>query len=242
MQNKKVTMLAAVLAVTIIAMAGVGYAAVTYKATTTNDNNSMDSTYIVLSQGQAAKYSENFLADLYFDTDTKWEAGEAAGEGQDVSTYTPVFTGVYNEGAQTYTAKTGAQGEVLNAALISNALTLTVKQTNNKDQYGTLNIAVQNVNGASKTTPTFNSDLIYYMVISGNGINKAAAINQTNGTCEITEVPIGVTANDEKTYNVQLVVTLKNGVDTCTKDSTGFATTAESPMKTVFSFSLEATA
>jgi hypothetical protein len=244
MQNKKVTMLAAVLAVTVVAMAGVGYA-VTYKATTTNDNNSMDSTYVVLSQSGAAKYSEDFLANLYFDTNTVWQApAEGETEGKDKTTYTPVCTGVFDASAQTYTAAADAQGATLNAALISNALDLVVKPINSTAANGTLTVLVKNVKGETTTDPVLNPNLHYYMVIkdkASGGASKAIECTNVQTGWVFTSLPVGST---EKTYSVQLVVTL-NGTS-CEKDSTGFAqetvAQGETASKTVFSFSLDLTA
>lgn len=242
-------MLAAVLAVTVIAMAGVGYA-VTYKATTTNDNNSMDSTYVVLSQSDAAKYSEDFLANLYFDTNTVWQApAQGEEQGKDKTTYTPVYTGVFDASAETYTAAADAQGATLNAALISNALDLVVKPINSTAADGKLTVLVKNVKGENATDPVLNPNLHYYMVIKDKTSGASKASECTNvqiGTnvqpgWVFTSLPVGTT---EKTYSVQLVVTL-NGTS-CETDSTGFAqktvAQGETASKTVFSFSLDLTA
>ncbi|MBO6084541.1 MAG: hypothetical protein J6O90_05630, partial [Candidatus Methanomethylophilaceae archaeon] len=69
MKSKKVTMLAAALVVAVVAAAGIGYAATSFTATTTNSGNGLDSTYIVMSQTTATTaYGENMLKDVYFNT------------------------------------------------------------------------------------------------------------------------------------------------------------------------------
>ena len=73
MKSKKVTMLVAALVVAVVAAAGIGYATATvYKAETTNANNSIDVTYIRLSQDGDAAYTAatSFIDGNYFNTVT----------------------------------------------------------------------------------------------------------------------------------------------------------------------------
>lgn len=137
MQNKKVTMLAAVLAVTIIAMAGVGYA-ITYTATTTNTGNTMGNTYIELSQTGDAKYAGDFLTKLYFDTKNT---------DVDTTTFTPVYTHIAAAKGGEYTIGTK---QTNTAALVSNPLGLTITPNNTGAQSVTMDVTVDNFHPENK--------------------------------------------------------------------------------------------
>ena len=180
-------MLAAVLAVTIIAMAGVGYAAVKYTATTVNSNNAMDQTYIKLSQSadEDGIYStDGFLKDIYFDTVTD----------ATTTTYTPVFTHVM--GAKEFTL--AGEDDTANAAVASVLLSLTVGQKNNPAESIDLKV----------TTEGFNTNgLVYYMAVTGNGATAYKEILPYNNGWEFTGISLAKGENDDTTVTVQLFVT-----------------------------------
>ena len=136
MKSKKVTMIAAALVVAVVALAGIGYAT-TYKATTTNTDNSIASTYITLSQDGYGSYAGNFFDKVYFDTMTV----KASGDSEATTTYTPVYTHVKNTGANdTYTPVTGTT--VGDYALISLPLTITIAKTNSTQTLATMKVTV----------------------------------------------------------------------------------------------------
>ncbi|AMH94375.1 adhesin-like protein [methanogenic archaeon ISO4-H5] len=204
MQNKKVTMLAAVLAVTIIAMAGVGYA-LTYTATTTNTGNTMGNTYIKLTQDEAAAYDGEFLTKLYFDTENTAE---------DATTYKPVYTHIATttEGQQ-FTI--GAEKTDNNVALVSNKLGLNIIPTNTGEQSVTLDVTVTNFHPENK-------GLKYTMVLSSNYTDDKTAFKAdkiayfTDGKWSFT----GIDLNDATVSYTVLLFVSANGVP---NGETGFA-------------------
>ncbi|MBQ3735527.1 MAG: hypothetical protein II855_01200 [Candidatus Methanomethylophilaceae archaeon] len=89
MKSKKVTMLVAALAVAVVALAGIGYATVAYTATTTNGNNTIDVTYVQLSQDGDAKYAKvSFIGKEYFNTVSAWTGDYNTGSEQITYTVT----------------------------------------------------------------------------------------------------------------------------------------------------------
>jgi hypothetical protein len=224
MQNKKVTMLAAVLAVTVIAMAGVGYAAVQYTATTTNTGNTMDSTYVVLTQDsgaeESAAYSGNFLTDLYFDTENK--------TNKDTVTYTPVYTGTLT--SHVYTPNPDVTSTTADAvALISNDLTLKVtpSKANPDGATGTLKVTVSG-------TFTKQTDLKYIMLLTCDDADKPYKLSaEYNDGWSFASVNL----DKERIYSVQLFVQMDG--TTVANHTSGFAPSgSEEANKTTFKFEL----
>ena len=149
MQTKKTTMLAAVLAVAIIALAGAGYAT-QYSATTTNTGNTMGVTYLTMTQsGTNSAYEQNFLTDLLFDS------ANSGTSTSNSTTYTPVLTGKLANNAYT------AEQDDNNVAKISKDLVLNITPTGTNP--GTINLAVKVLDNAFSA----NTLLTYTMVISG---------------------------------------------------------------------------
>lgn len=89
MEKSNKMMLGAALVVALVALAGAGYAASNYTATTINGGNSLQSEYIELTQTGDAKYSENlFLEDsLSYDTLNYWKVVDEVGSA--VTVYKP---------------------------------------------------------------------------------------------------------------------------------------------------------
>ena len=208
MQNKKVTMLAAVLAVTVIAMAGVGYA-VTYTATTTNSNNSMAQTYIAMSQTGEGEYAtDKFLEDIYFDT---------VNTAKNVTKYTPVYTHI-----KTNTAFSEAEANVTaEYAVASTLLSLTIDQENNSQ--GTIALDVS-VNDA------FNDNgLEYWMAITSDGQENYTNATEYNNGWSFTDVPLKAN-NADTVITVQLFV--KGTLDEPMTPLTGVEFTFKATAKT----------
>lgn len=224
MQNKKVTMLAAVLAVTIIAMAGVGYAA-SYTAKTTNTDNYMDSTYVTLTQSSGATptaaYSGNFLTDLLFDTINE--------TNDQTIKYVPVYTGnLSDDNVYDSTA------ESKNVALISKDLTLNVTPSKQVDgKKATLTVSV----GEGQFSPAPN--LKYTMLITSAdsaGYKQSAVYN--NGW-SFDNLPMEAAHS----FKVMLFVSLNGEATSVGSSNSGFVATAQdSQNKAVFTFLLEAEA
>ncbi len=133
--NHKATVAGVAIAVLLMLLAGVGYA-VTYTATTTNTQNTIDAKYItvVTKLGDSEDYTD-FLASIDFDT---------ANSGGAI-TYTPH-----------YDSKIGGSA-TNNAALVSTASWKVLVSGNNLS--GTYNLAV----GVSDFTPV--AGLTYTMII-----------------------------------------------------------------------------
>lgn len=117
MKAKKKTMLIAAFAVAIVALAGVGYAAV-YTATTTNTANSLTSTYIVLTQTGGDTYATDWLSTIYYDTVNTTSSSNTE--------YTPVWSGgkYFNTNVINTT-----EGDVRVTSIVNNALSINVKST-----------------------------------------------------------------------------------------------------------------
>jgi hypothetical protein len=220
MQNKKVTMLAAVLAVTIIAMAGVGYAAYAYTASTSNTNNAMDSTYLTVTQNGTGAYAEDFLSNLKFNSvNTTLNDTE----------YTPVYTGVLDETAKTYTATT----EGANVALISVPLNLLITPTGNSATAVDMTVDV--------TKFTENTDLEYIMLISSTQTSMAYVAEYGAVSGHATQwyfESVKILADSPTTYSVQLFVKGATEDPTtgfpATKDAQGQATPDNDKSKFTF--------
>ena len=228
MKSKKVTMLAAALVVAVVALAGVGYAAVSnYNATTTNTNNSLDSTYLTATQGGEGAYTVNFLTNMYFDSENT---------ALNVTKYTPVYDTNVNLSAKTITTTD------CNAAKISKDLSLTIVPTNSNAQNVDITVTTTNFSAVS----TFD----YILVLtksSAPGTIVAGAVNTGNGWV-IEDVPLDQSSGSaaSTTYVVNLYI--NGSVTTSTGDNAvsmdehaGFAaSTAETANKTTFLFTIVA--
>lgn len=191
-------MLAAVLAVTVIAMAGVGYAAVDYYAQTTNDTNTLGTTYMELTQTNGKVYAQDFLTDLKFNTDNT-----ASG----VTKYTPKYT--HND---TY----GTDG-TLTLALISDSLTLTLNSA--KSEATTINMDV------TATTLTPSGNLTYTMVLGTTTNDVFTKVE--NGSALFADgkwsfTGLKLDADDSTAWEVKLFIG-----GTASSETTGFSETCK---------------
>jgi len=202
-------MLAAVLAVTVIAMAGVGYA-VQYTATTTNTGNHMENTYLTLTQdGTAAYNSGSFLKDLYFDSVNITD--------KDTTTYTPVLTGKLDGNTYAdYTAESVAAED--DVAKISNPLKLKLASSS-ETQPGTIGLLV-----TIKQTFELNDKMKFTMVLQGAGVAeyKTQTVDGKNVTgWYFPTLTVNPATGSE--FDVVLLAQLKNPAQGLTTDiSTGF--------------------
>ena len=202
MKSKKVTMLAAALVVAVVAAAGIGYAtSPAFKATTSNGENVLQSTYIVMKQDGNGAYFDLFSA-IYFDTVTSKASATAA----EVTTYTPVCSYVEADGQ--FKAPTGT--ETATFALVSKPLTLEITKNNASSETATMEIEADNF--------TSVTGLKYTMVLvkdpgSSTAIPntyKAACTTATSGKA-VWSIPIALNSGDNSTtYAVYLFVSLAN--------------------------------
>jgi len=163
MKSKKVTMLAAALVVAVVALAGVGYAAVTeYKATTTNTGNNLGYTYLKIEQTGAGAYNDEFFSAAYFNTVNTGTYSSTAGVSS-VTTYTPV-----NDYAMPVTNSEIATGTAV--ALVSKILQLTITPENiGEKETANLEVTVNSL------TPV--DGLHYYMVLATSASNTYTCVN-----------------------------------------------------------------
>ena len=223
MKSKKVTMLAAALVVAVVAVAGIGYAA-TFTAQTTNTDNGLDSTYIVMSQTSASTaYGENMLKDVYFST-VNTDANETE--------FLPVYdVSVATVGeTKTYTLNATTSATLMSA---SNVLTLAFEKQNFEED--TVNLVV--------TADGFDpiEGLTYYMVLgntSGNSVTMVKEAPYNNGW---TFSGLDISAN-EPSFDVYIFIggTVDSDAENIDKiDSVGFSNTED--LATTFTFVATAT-
>ena len=189
MKSKKVTMLAAALVVAVVAAAGIGYA-VNYTATTSNDKNSIDSTYMTIKQGGDAAYSKNFFVGITYLT-----------ENIDAShnKFTPVFDSRYDTSSNRIVNTAGGTEESplpLNMAKISNDLELTIDTTKSKDTSVTLDVTV---------TPFTPQGMTYVMYLTNT---DGTVVGHANYEANKWTFSLTVAANNstDNVYNVALYV------------------------------------
>jgi len=227
MKSKKVTMLAAALVVAVVAAAAIGYATA-YTATTENDNNSLKSTYLTISQGGDGAYTDNFFTKLFYNTETT--ATKTNDVWVDTVTYKPVldYDGDYTKSGE----KT--------LALVSNVLILTVTPMNNDQETAQLVVT------ATEFTP--NTDLTYTMIVAtGYNEQTGAFTGATAGTFSPTAktwtfTSVGINKTTDKTLYVALFISGNTTTAIETADHTvcaGFAGSAATD-KTGFKFVLTA--
>lgn len=229
MKSKKVTMLAAALVVAVVAAAGIGYAAVTsYKATTENTNNALDSTYLTVTQSGgegAGAYTYNFLKNLYFDSENTAE---------NVTKYTPVYDCVVGEEGGTVSEETTGA----NMAKISKDLSLKIVPTNSDAENVSITVTTENFHHVTGFT--------YTMVLldTTGKIVKKVTNNNTDGWSFGT---VALNQEGDKaadtTYTVMLF--LSGSVTTSStvsmNEHAGFApSTATGTDLTKFTFTVEA--
>ena len=229
MKSKKVTMLAAALVVAVVALAGVGYAATTYRAETTNDTNTLASTYLTVTQTSGASYSTPMFDKVYFDTKNV--------TNDTTIKYTPVTTHTFEDSTtDTFTATGDRTGTY---ALISKSVTLSIVQVNGAATEATMDVSVTNFT---------KIDSLKYTMVVGNKTGNVISVvdiahDYSDGKWHFDHIPLNTTET-AKTLEVYLFISLANS-ETPVSDSTyiktaGFnnATSADS----VFTFLLEATA
>lgn len=198
MKSKKVTMLVAALVVAVVALAGIGYAtSPAYKATTTNNDNTLDSTYLVLKQsdnGSGGAYFDLFEAIYYNTMTTKAAATTEEPNPVEVTTYTPVFD--YKKDSSSYQKITGE--EVGTMALVSKALILNIERTNSSGTDATMKIEADNFTGIT--------GLKYTMVLVKDPSGTAIPVVTT--TADVTTPTSGkavwsipITLNDNTDHN-----------------------------------------
>ena len=187
-------MLAAALVVAVVAAAGIGFATA-YTGTTTNSENTVDVTYVTLSQGGTAKYNGvSFIDDNYFNTTTTWDTAtskemvryEVTGDDDDI---VEVATGV-------------------DAYLISNGLLLlTVKDTENFANYNMTVTTTANLGAGNnkvsyyiglaipgETETTYNWSTAAGQFVEGESSYTTWTIEDVAGTQAGTEYTVVVAA------------------------------------------------
>lgn len=196
MATSKKTMYVAALAVAIVALAGVGYAAAVqqYTATTTNANNNLESTYIELTQTGGQVYNSEFFDKFYYDTvNSGTTLTDAA------TTYKPVFTHAVDVDNKTI-ADTGT----LNYALVSKQVTVKFVHTNDAD--------LSNVKLEIKATTPFTkiAELSYIIVMKDStGVVDIQGYDSTKGgwIFESVSVAKGTTGSS---YTFEMYIGLAN--------------------------------
>jgi len=168
MKSKKVTMLAAALVVAVVAFAAVGYAAATsYKATTENTENNADVAYITVTQGGDGDYAtESWLTKVYFDTIN----------GDTTTSFTYKILNDWKLGTES-TKTLVKDTENGNLALISEALSLTIKGTNSADE--SLKIEV------STSGLTAIDGLVYKMALAKNATVDGKEVKTITGVIDV---------------------------------------------------------
>lgn len=235
MKANKKTMIAAALAVAVVALAGAGYAAVTsYKATTTNDGNDLESAYIKMTQGGAGAYSTDFFTKIYFDTANTTNA--------DTINYTPKYDSIVD-----------ADGAVLNldpasganCALVSKVLTLTIAKTNTKETSATFTVTADNC--------TDITGLKYTMVLvktgqaAGTYSYKADASAVSGGvrTWSFGSIDLNSDTTGTGTYDIvytaYLFVSLSGSTPVSTSSGIDTAGFGSEDNKSTFTFTAEVT-
>ena len=236
-------MLVAALVVAVVALAGIGYAtSPEYKATTTNNDNTLDSTYIVLKQGEDGKYFDLFEA-IYYNTVTT----KASTDASEVTTYTPVYDYLLDQ-TNGYQKISGEQTGAY--ALVSKVLTLNIEKTNSNASSAKMTIEASNFTGIT--------GLKYTMVlVKDPGSSTAIPVTYQDDVTEATngkavwEIDIalnntageGYTAQNAPTeYAVYLFVSLANSATPATPAegqsmaTGGFGSTTT---KSIFTFTVD---
>ena len=205
-------MLAAALVVAVVAAAGIGYAAVSqYTATTENSNNTIGSTYIVISQENGPVYATATLFDkVYFDTSTKYNATAQAVQ----TIYTPVYTHHNTTLAQSTFVQNPdpyAPGEGdTQYALISVPLTLKIAKTNSGATTADIDVTVTNFNKLDGIDYTMviatSNSTVSTITATSNGVEDVAAAADNTGVWSFEGITLGSGNDGEITYVVFILV------------------------------------
>ena len=248
MKSKKVTMLAAALVVAVVALAGVGYAT-SYKATTTNDGNDLETTYLVIKQTSGAAYNLDLFKAVFFDTETTGTVSGTEGNYTygHITKYTPVYDYYLAENSSTYVADADTT-ETCNAALISKPLVLSLQKTNSAQTTADLRVTVSNFGAIEGITYTMilvasssNGNIVAYKTSDYGAQEQVNNEGGWNGWY-FSGVSIGAAnSTDPVTYTVYLFLSAGAAVsEVSTIASAGFNTGTGTDVKSTFTF--EATA
>ena len=243
MKSKKVTMLAAALVVAVVALAGIGYAATSYTAKTTNTDNGLNSVYLTATQGGSGDYTNNFFTGVYFNS----ENTKSTTDSTSVTVYKPVCDWkVVTSGDDKIYQPIGTNATDGTLAKVSNVLKLRIDSNNNAAETAT--VAVKATTGF---TPV--AGLTYTIILATPGteagtfklVGTPAALT-TGDTWSFSSVPIAK-IDDTSQYVEYSVIMFISGTTTGAMDShAGFAAAPSTPdddttSETIFEFTVTAT-
>lgn len=228
MKSKKVTMLAAALVVAVVAAAGIGFA-ITYTATTTNSNNTLNSTYMTLSQTSDVQYATgNLFKAVYFDTEKTSDAS---------TTYIPVYDYYKTEtGTQIVEIPTDHQKSNSNTYYEKISQPLTLKLDKKNSAASSIKLTVT----ASNFSPVTGFKYVMVLSTTSTDVSSKYFMQENSGsTWTFTTVNIPEAADGSITFAVDLFVT--GTVSGTTAPTTlGFNTNGTDGSDSVFTFKAEA--